>query len=170
MVYVKRQVRLIDGHAVLSLPKGGKQRSLPLPESVGLRLSAHIQQFAELPVKLPWTTVDGDPVTANLLFTAPRGGALRRTTFNKVWTAARSSVGLDGREHGMHVLRHTAASAWLAAGVDIRTVAEFLGHSDPGFTLRVYAHLMPDATDRARRGMDAFFTGSSAPDVQRGAQ
>jgi Phage integrase family len=36
------------------------------------------------------------------------------------------------RASGVHVLRHTAASAWLAAGVDIRTVAEFLGHSDPG--------------------------------------
>jgi integrase len=57
----------------------------------------------------------------------------------------------------MHVLRHTAASAWLAAGVDIRTVAEYLGHSDPGFTLKTYAHLMPGASDRARRAMDAFF-------------
>jgi site-specific recombinase XerD len=38
------------------------------------------------------------------------------------------------RDNAMHVLRHTAASAWLAAGVDVRTVAEFLGHADPGFT------------------------------------
>jgi site-specific recombinase XerD len=30
----------------------------------------------------------------------------------------------DVRENGMHVLRHTAASAWLAEGVDINTVAE----------------------------------------------
>jgi integrase len=69
----------------------------------------------------------------------------------------------------MHVLRHTAASAWLAAGVDIRTVAEYLGHSDPGFTLRVYAHLMPDASDRARTAMDQFFAESpSALNVPSG--
>jgi integrase len=61
----------------------------------------------------------------------------------------------------MHVLRHTAASAWLAQGVDIRTVAEYLGHDDPGFTLRVYSHLMPDAADRARRAMNAFFEGTA---------
>ncbi|MCW2918288.1 MAG: phage integrase family protein [Actinomycetia bacterium] len=48
-------------------------------------------------------------------------------------------------------------SAWLTAGVDIRTVAEYLGHGDPGFTLRTYAHLMPDAADRARAAMDTFF-------------
>jgi integrase len=46
---------------------------------------------------------------------------------------------------------------WLSAGVDIRTVADYLGHGDPGFTLRTYAHLMPDAADRARKAMNAFF-------------
>jgi integrase len=51
--------------------------------------------------------------------------------------------------------------------VDIRTVAEYLGHSDPGFTLRTYTHLMPDAADRARKAMDAFLADSwaSAPKV-----
>lgn len=55
--------------------------------------------------------------------------------------------------------------------MDIRTVAEYLWHSDPAFTLRVYSHLMPDATDRARKAMDAFFEGDSdesAPDVPSG--
>jgi hypothetical protein len=50
----------------------------------------------------------------------------------------------------------------LGAGVDIRTVAEFLGHNDPGFTLRTYTHLLPDAADRARKAMDAFFAPSLA--------
>ena len=59
-------------------------------------------------------------------------------------------------------MRHAAASAWLAAGVDIRTVAEYLGHADPGFTLRTYRHLMPDAADRARRAMSVFFAGADA--------
>jgi len=29
--------------------------------------------------------------------------------------------------NGMHVLRHTAASAWLSAGVDVASVAAWLG-------------------------------------------
>jgi integrase len=52
------------------------------------------------------------------------------------------------------VLRHTYASLLLAAGVDVRTVSEALGHHDPGFTLRTYAHLMPDAGDRVRAAID----------------
>src|SRR5262245_11282190 len=58
---------------------------------------------------------------------------------------------------GCHRLRHTAASAWLAAGVDIATMEEYPGHGDPAFTLRTHTHLMPSATQRARRAMGTFF-------------
>ena len=54
VVHVRRQVRLIDGVQVFSLPKGGKQRSVPLPHSVGLRLSAHIGEHSSTEVTLPW--------------------------------------------------------------------------------------------------------------------
>jgi integrase len=30
----------------------------------------------------------------------------------------------------------------LAGGVSIKELAEYLGHSDPAFTLRVYAHML----------------------------
>jgi integrase len=32
----------------------------------------------------------------------------------------------------------------LDAGESIKVVSEYLGHSDPGFTLRTYTHVMPD--------------------------
>jgi hypothetical protein len=32
----------------------------------------------------------------------------------------------------------------------IKELAEYLGHADPAFTLRVYAHLLPSSHDRAR--------------------
>ena len=54
----------------------------------------------------------------------------------------------------MHALRHYFASATLEGGVSIRAVADYLGHADPGFTLRIYAHLMPEAEDRARSAVD----------------
>ena len=37
-------------------------------------------------------------------------------------------------------LRHFSATEMVAAGVDVRTVAERMGHSDPSMTLRVYSH------------------------------
>lgn len=53
------------------------------------------------------------------------------------------------RANRMHVLRHFFASALLDGGQSIRAVTEYLGHADPGFTLRTYT---PDAVER---GADA---------------
>ena len=36
-------------------------------------------------------------------------------------------------------------------------VSEYLGHADPGFTLRTYTHLMPDSRARSVRAIDAVF-------------
>jgi integrase len=55
----------------------------------------------------------------------------------------------------MHALRHHYASVLLDGGVSIRAVSEYLGHHDPGFTLRTYAHLMPESEDRACDAIDA---------------
>lgn len=51
----------------------------------------------------------------------------------------------------MHALRHFYASVLLDAGESIKAVSEHLGHSDPGLTLKVYAHLMVSGRDRARK-------------------
>ena len=57
---------------------------------------------------------------------------------------------LTTRREGIHQLRHYYASVMLAGGVSIKELAEYLGHSDPAFTLRVYAHMLPCSHDRAR--------------------
>jgi hypothetical protein len=38
----------------------------------------------------------------------------------------------------------TCASLLFEAGKDVKQVQEWLGHADPGFTLRTYVHLMDD--------------------------
>jgi integrase len=48
----------------------------------------------------------------------------------------------------MHALRHFYASVLLDAGESITAVSEYTGHTDPGLTLRVYAHLMPNSKER----------------------
>lgn len=59
----------------------------------------------------------------------------------------------------MHALRHYYASVLLDAGENIKALAEYLGHSDPGFTLRTYTHLMPNSQDCARNAIDTAFGG-----------
>lgn len=112
----------------------------------------------------------GKLMTARLVFTDPGGGALHRSSFNAVaWQPALRGAGIPlARENGMHALRHYFASALLARGVDIRALAAYLEHSDPGFTLRVYTHLMPDADDRMRAAVDAVFASSDGPATAQG--
>ena len=56
-----------------------------------------------------------------------------------------------------HTLRHTYATVLHAAGVDVLTAKEWLGHSDVRTTLSIYTHLdnMTRSADRAK--LDAFF-------------
>lgn len=53
----------------------------------------------------------------------------------------------------MHAMRHFYASVLLDAGEIIKALAEYLGHSDPGLTLRVYADLMPSSQERTRKAV-----------------
>ena len=48
-----------------------------------------------------------------------------------------------------HDLRHTFVSRALQAGANPRAVSEIAGHHDPGFTLRRYAHALPEDTKEA---------------------
>ena len=57
----------------------------------------------------------------------------------------------------MHALRHHYASVLLDAGESIKAVSEYLGHTDAGFTLRTYTHLMPSSDERTRRAVDDAF-------------
>jgi integrase len=159
-VHVRRQVKRVAGRIWFAAPKGGKDREVPLPEWVSLRLAAHIEAYPPVEVTLPWNEPGnpkrhGRPVTAALLF-ARDGGPVRQSTFNSTaWTPARNAAGIA--EGGMHPLRHLYASALLAGGVDIRALSEYLGHHDPAITLRIYAHLMPSAEGRALRAIEAAF-------------
>ena len=48
-----------------------------------------------------------------------------------------------------HDLRHTFATHAQAAGVDEKTLAGILGHTNASFTLDTYTHVTPDMRDRA---------------------
>ncbi|MFH8975504.1 tyrosine-type recombinase/integrase [Streptomyces sp. NPDC017890] len=163
---VTRQVKLIRGvQAVFGPPKGGKERHVPLPESVATALEAHITRHQPVDLTLPWKTPDGPPVTASLLFVNAGRQSLHRTRFNRtVWHPALVSAGIPlGRENGMHALRHFYASVLLDAGESIKALSEYLGHHDPSFTLRTYTHLMPNSEARTRAAVDRVLRGPDHP-------
>ena len=75
-----------------------------------------------------------------LVFCNPDGSPFRIGQLHeKLWGACRRA-GL--REIRWHDLRHSFASQLAAAGVPLRQVQEWLGHSTINMTMR-YAHLAP---------------------------
>lgn len=157
-VDVQRQVKLYaNGKQVFARPKGRKVRTVPLPESVRDDLAAYLAGFPAVAVTLPWETLDGDPVTVRLVVSSRERTAANRNYFNaKIWKPALTKAGVPTtRDNGCHALRHWFASVLLDAGESIKAVSEYLGHADPGFTLRTYTHLMPASEDRTRKAVDA---------------
>jgi integrase len=155
-------VRLFgDGRQTYRLPKGRKDRTVPLAASVREALAAHLAAFPARGVTLPDEAAEGRLETMSLVATASNGAALHRNDFNRrVWAFALKTAAVpEGSENGMHALRHFFASVLLDAGESIKAVSEYLGHTDPGFTLRTYTHLMPSSAARARGAVDGVLGG-----------
>ncbi len=159
VVRVQRQVAIVGSRLVFALPKGRKVREVPLPSRVADVLAAHLQAFPARTVALPWEVASGKMVEARLLLSSREGGALNRNYINRaVCKPALKEAGIPAaREQGMHAGRHFYASVELEAGTSIRALAEYLGHADPGLTLRTYTHLMPQAQDKAKRAVNEVF-------------
>ncbi|MGA5220160.1 tyrosine-type recombinase/integrase [Streptomyces cinereoruber] len=175
VLHVVQQLKLSRSKPVFAPPKGGKLRDVPLPGPVADALRAHLELFPPVEVTLPWGTSDGPKVTKQLVFAGPMGNHVWRTSLNEeAWKPALVAAGVlpepetkeeryaAAREHGMHALRHFYASALLDGGESIKAVSEYLGHGDPGLTLRVYAHLMPSSQERTRKVLAAVFEGAYA--------
>jgi integrase/recombinase XerD len=69
---------------------------------------------------------------------APGGKPLRREYVSR--ELGRLTWLYLGQRHGAHHFRHSFASHVIAKTGNVKGVSHFLGHSDPGFTLRVYVH------------------------------
>lgn len=123
-------------HVSFWVTKGGKPRTVPL---VGRAKEAILRRHAEAPE----ATMDA--------FVFPLSDGTVRTH----WDRVRSYLGFgDDPEFVIHMLRHTCASRLVQAGVDLKRVQAWMGHSSIQTTLR-YAHLAPDDLDVAGRALAA---------------
>lgn len=138
---VRRNLVEVSGRLVASTPKtaAGTREIALMTQTVDL-LQRHLasQGVERLIHGASWNP-DG------LVFPSLAGTPLTRRNVTRSWAALRTAVGLP--PYGLHALRHTAASLQLQAGVGVREIAATLGHENPGFTARIYAHVL-EATKR----------------------
>jgi integrase len=137
-LHVVQQIKYSEYKLVFASPKGGKLRDVPLSGPVADAIQAHMKRFPPVEITLPW-------------------GGIRRAAW------LRGEPHAAAREHGMHALRHFYASVLLDARENIKALSEYLGHHDPGFTLRTYTHLMPSSRERTRNAVAAVFAPDPKP-------
>jgi len=77
---------------------------------------------------------------------ASGGGFWKSYAFSSQYVTFRRSLGVA---QSFHDLRHKHGSQLIEEGVDARTVANRLGHSDPRFTMSRYVHSGREADKRA---------------------
>lgn len=142
----------VNGVTEISTTKTrGSVRAVPIAEPLREILTAHrLRQREARRAAAEWDESWGD-----LAFRARSGGPLNRTTVSRAFRDRLSAAGLPRRR--FHDLRHGAATLWLAAGVDLKTVSTLLGHSTIATTANIYTgvldSLKADAAERMTRLM-----------------
>lgn len=87
------------------------------------------------------------------MFTTEFGGPVEPRNVLRTIELAAAKAGVEGV--GIHTLRHSAAVAWLEAGVHIKAVADLLGHSSISITGDIYGHT---SDNTARAAVDGLTT------------
>jgi integrase len=87
-----------------------------------------------------------------LVFTSEVGTPIHPRNFFRTWTALQKSAGLPKAR--IHDLRHLHISLLVWRGFDAKTIADRVGHTDPAFTYRRYAHLFEEQRRAAAASMD----------------
>jgi len=121
----------------LTTPKSGKGRLVATTETLAEEL------FDLLAIRRREALARGWPEVPEWVFPSTTGTSWDETNFATVWARLRRRAQAEGvRPLRFHATRHSWATWALRAGKSVRWVAQQLGHADPAFTLRVYAHAM----------------------------
>lgn len=159
--------------------KGGKDRAVPLPQTLEAALRTQLDHVGGLhqvdrreevgPVWLPTALLEKYPHAGcelgwHWVFPSPRLSedprapeSVRRHhmhegTLQKVVRRAVLHAGLT-KKVSCHTLRHSFATHLLEAGSDIRTVQELLGHADVSTTM-IYTHVLNQGPAGVRSPLD----------------
>ena len=151
---VSRSVVIAVGGLAEKTTKTDRFRRVALDEVGVLLLRQHLANVAA------WADEAGVVVSADAYVFSPYfdgHSPFRPDNVTSFFIRVRESLGLKGVR--LHDLRHFTATQLIGAGVDVRTVAGRLGHSDPSLTLRVYSHLIEER-DRAAASIMGRVLGS----------
>jgi integrase len=148
-IQICRQMQRIGGVWTAIPPKRGSKRLLTL----GPRMIASLQLLrrAQAVERAAMGWAD-----SGYIFISSRDGTVcPASTIYEAFKAICAAAQIAPAR--LHDCRHTAATALLADGVDVATVAEVLGHANPTVTMQVYAHALPHRVANASSRLEDIF-------------
>lgn len=147
---VERSLEETDEGLRLKAPKSRHgRRPIALPPSVVETLRGHRVQQAQLRLQLGL----GRPEPADFVFAELNGDPIPPERISRQWRRAADGLGL--LRVNFHALRHTHASALIAAGLDLVSISRRLGHASPTITLNVYSHKFRSTDAAAAQAIEA---------------
>jgi len=155
---VERSLEETKGGLRFKPPKTAHgKRTISLPPNAVAVLRENRRKLLETRMALGLGRPDAD----TLLFAEPDGSPTPPNRLTRRWQDA--CVSLDLPRVSFHALRHTHASALIAAGKDVVMISRRLGHANPTVTLNVYAHLFKRDDSAAADAIEAAMTRGPRP-------
>jgi integrase len=98
---------------------------------------------------------------SGLVFTWPDGRPLHPERFSKWFEQLARAAGLPRIR--LHDVRHSYATAALAAGIPAKVVSERLGHATIAITMDTYRHVLPGLDEQAAGQVARLILGAGDP-------
>jgi integrase len=136
-----------------STPKTHQARVVDLDLVTIEHLRAHQSRQEEQPQEWGSLYQDND-----LVFRREDGSPVHPDSFTQAFDAEVRRSGLPRIR--LHDLRHTHATIALRAGIPVKVISERLGHENPAFTMKQYAHVLPGMQAEAAALIAALVTGA----------
>lgn len=135
MLSIKQSLSHKKGEFVFSKPKTNKGiRQLALSADVLEELKEH-KKCQDAEYKFLGFKADHD-----LVFISEVGTPIVPRNFQRTWAKLKRDTGVT--DIRLHDLRHLHVSFLVKKGVDLRTIADRVGHTNPSFTLDTYSHML----------------------------
>jgi integrase len=157
-VRVRRSVSQISGKVAFEHPKTTRsRRTIPLTDSAVAALQRHRAEYEKSGPKTDHKSegYKEAKLPSDLVFCNGRGHAHLREHIRREFVPLLEKAKLPMVT--LYSLRHAAATASLAAGVEVKTLQTLMGHTRPGVLLQHYLHsdakAQRDAADRLERAL-----------------
>jgi integrase len=159
-LHIRRSLTTAGGKPIWSTPKTERgARVVVLPSDALAVLGEHRQrQQAEREAAGElWAESD-------LMFTSELGQVVTPAAMHHHWLKLQAAAGVP--QLRPHDMRHLHVSLLIKRGLDVRTIADRIGHSDPAFTLRRYGHMFDEHRSAAAVNLSDLLGSTTPPAAQ----